>query len=85
MRTALYRFYSRSDRLLYVGITGDPSARFSAHRHTQPWWEEVATIRIERFPTRDEAARAEVVAIQTERPKYNRTHAITNTGTLRLR
>ncbi|WP_458317126.1 GIY-YIG nuclease family protein [Mycolicibacterium brisbanense] len=72
---ALYRFFDARDRLLYVGITGDPENRFSAHRSDKPWWRYVTTIRIERFSTRKALAEAEIIAIQAEQPKYNRAHA----------
>lgn len=72
---ALYRFYSASGELLYVGITNDPDRRFSRHGSEKPWWCRVADIKIERFASREELAQAEVRAIETEHPRYNRAHA----------
>lgn len=71
----LYRFFDAHDRLLYVGITGDPESRFHAHSSDKPWWGHVATIKLERFPSRKALAEAEIIAIQSERPKYNRAHS----------
>lgn len=81
----LYRFYSDEDALLYIGITNDPSARFSQHRRDQPWWRAVSVIRLERFDSRDAVAQAEREAIVGERPKYNKTYAGTSPESLRPR
>jgi len=35
--TALYRLTDAAGRLLYVGITTDPAARFKKHEGTAPW------------------------------------------------
>ncbi|MBX7450389.1 GIY-YIG nuclease family protein [Mycolicibacterium sp. 3033] len=48
MAHVLYRFYSPTGKLLYVGITMNPSQRFNAHRKSKDWWDEVAGITIER-------------------------------------
>lgn len=71
----LYRFYTESGELLYVGITNDPQRRFSDHGAEKPWWRRVAQIKIERFRTRRELAGAEIKAIETERPRYNRAYS----------
>ncbi|MEV5211372.1 GIY-YIG nuclease family protein [Micromonospora sp. NPDC053740] len=71
---ALYRFFDRTDTLLYVGITVDIGARFHDHRSKKPWWMNSARIEIEHFGTRDEALAAEAQAIRKERPLYNVTH-----------
>lgn len=71
---ALYRFYDRSDVLLYVGITVDIPARVKKHRAEKPWWTEVSNISIENFGSRHEVLAAERTAIRTERPLYNIDH-----------
>lgn len=71
---ALYRFYNRDGRLLYVGITGDIGVRWRAHNKRKPWWTEVATCTVEHFATRADAEAAEITAIRTERPLYNVAH-----------
>lgn len=70
--TALYRWYDESGTLLYVGITGSLIDRTSEHGHTDPWWRQVSTCRVEWFETVNEAATAERAAITAEAPVYNR-------------
>ncbi|GJF06569.1 GIY-YIG nuclease family protein [Pseudonocardia sp. D17] len=71
---ALYRFFDSSERLLYVGITNDPTRRFEQHRSTKPWWTEVATVRIEQHASRSKALAAERAAIVAEHPIHNIQH-----------
>lgn len=73
-RHALYRFFDRSDVLLYVGITVDMGARFKKHGGDKPWWPQIDHIGIEWFETRQEALEAERNAITEEQPLYNTTH-----------
>jgi len=72
---SVYRAFDESGELLYVGMSSGPRERFNQHAKDRPWWDEVARIEVERFPTRAEAARAEVEAIRTERPLHNVVHA----------
>lgn len=67
----LYRMYDRGDRLLYVGITADMSDRIQGHREGKGWWGEVVTIRLEHYPNRLAALRAEKQAISSENPVHN--------------
>ncbi|GGU13099.1 GIY-YIG nuclease family protein [Streptomyces violascens] len=69
--TALYRLYDSADRLLYVGVTKDPSTRFAAHRSDKPWWPQVARREETWHPTRNKACEAESAAIWNEAPLYN--------------
>jgi hypothetical protein len=46
------------------------------HATTQPWWDDVATIKREVFPNRVEAADAEARAIAAEAPLYDVQHPI---------
>lgn len=69
---ALYRFYSASGELLYVGITVDPGRRFPQHQSNKPWWHEVSGITLsDPYPDRESAAAAERLAIEVEAPRYN--------------
>lgn len=77
--TALYRLLSKSGRLLYVGISGNPDSRWGTHSNNQPWWEEVADRKIEWFGSREAASTAEVEAIKEERPLYNKQHSVIGT------
>ncbi|ABD58284.1 G-I-Y Y-I-G endonuclease [Mycobacterium phage Martik] len=71
MAHVLYRFYSATGQLLYVGITMNPPQRFKAHRDSKDWWSEVAGISIENYNTREELENAERRAIQVEHPLHN--------------
>lgn len=70
-RTALYRVYDASDRLLYVGIADDVDARFHGHAQGAEWLEHAARAHIELYPDRKSAAAAELDAIRSEDPVFN--------------
>lgn len=70
----LYRFFSSTGQLLYIGITMNPPQRFKAHQGDKDWWTEVSGITVESYPTREELACAERRAIKVERPAYNKVH-----------
>ncbi len=69
--TTVYRLRDKSGVLLYVGIAGNPGRRFEQHAGEKPWWGEVANIDLTHFPTREDAASAEMEVIKAERPRYN--------------
>lgn len=73
-RHALYRFYSTTGELLYVGITLDPGARWKAHSKDKPWWADVARVTIEEHPDRVSVLEAERTAIIAEKPLHNVVH-----------
>lgn len=68
---ALYRFFNSRGALLYVGITMNPGQRWHGHRSGKPWWDDVATITLERFPDEASCRAAEREAILTENPLHN--------------
>jgi hypothetical protein len=70
-RTALYRLFDSAGRLLYVGITFNPSDRWRGHSGTKSWWKDVTRREVEWHTTRSAAERAETTAITDERPLYN--------------
>jgi predicted GIY-YIG superfamily endonuclease len=72
--TSLYRFYSGSGELLYIGITNRIPRRLNEHSDEKPWYHEVARITVEHLPDRRTALRAETHAIKNERPKFNIQH-----------
>jgi predicted GIY-YIG superfamily endonuclease len=75
----LYRFYSRTHQLLYVGITANPPQRFRSHQG-KDWWSEARLIEMDdEFNSREELAEAERRAIREERPLYN---VVYNEGTV---
>lgn len=69
--TALYRHFDAAGRLLYVGISLSVVARTARHMMYAHWSRQVATISIERHPTRDKALAAEAAAIVAEHPLHN--------------
>jgi len=69
MKTALYRYYSKDEVLLYVGISNDPFRRASQRAIGQ--MVDVIFIKVEWLDTREEAEQLEASAIQNERPLYN--------------
>lgn len=74
MSQALYRFYSGTGQLMYVGITKDPPGRIGQHGREKDWWTEVSGISVEWHPDRNTALAAEKRAIQVEHPRYNVQH-----------
>ncbi len=72
--TTLYRFFDAANRLLYVGIAGNPGRRFSEHGKDKGWWTNVARSTMEHFATRDAALTAERAAIIDEKPVHNVVH-----------
>ena len=68
---ALYRFFDKDDRLLYVGISLDPGARWKTHAREKEWWSDVARVSIEEHPTRKSVLDAESAAIRSECPLRN--------------
>lgn len=71
---ALYRFYDETGKLLYVGISVNPGARFAQHRSDKPWWAQIVDIKVQPMPSRGAALAAEREAIKNERPSYNTIH-----------
>lgn len=72
MLQALYRFYDVNDRLLYVGISSNWIARLRSHEKQSHFFVLAHTIRIEHFASREAVEQAEITAIQTEKPIFNR-------------
>ena len=74
-RTALYRMFDAESVLIYIGISKHFGVRWAEHAAAQPWWHEVQRQTVDWYPSREEAALAEVIAIKAEKPKYNVMHA----------
>lgn len=66
----LYRFFNSGDELLYVGVTIRLDRRLSEHRRADRWGA-VVRVTTELFPSAVDAREAELVAIRTERPRWN--------------
>lgn len=76
--TSLYRCFSAANDLLYVGISLHVIYRMTQHRDGSDWYQEMRTLTVEHFETREEAIAAEREAIRNERPKFNVTHSRPN-------
>lgn len=72
MKTYLYRHYDKNNILLYVGISVSHLARLCQHRDKAVWFDEIATVTIQPFPSRQEALFAETDAIIGENPLHNK-------------
>lgn len=74
--TTLYRYFDVEGTLLYVGIAYDADQRKKGHSQSaaESWYPLIAERRIEVFDTRAEAEDAEVRAIRSEKPRFNRRH-----------
>jgi len=72
--TTLYRHFDKAGTLLYVGISTSAAARLVGHKHGSGWFDDLATITIEHYDSREEALEAEKKAIINEKPLYNRDH-----------
>lgn len=71
----VYRYFNAEGRLLYVGCSKDPMARYRTHRQdSRLWINEVARGHISVFPDQATALAAEKAAIVAEKPLYNKTH-----------
>ncbi len=69
--THLYRHWNAAGELLYVGVTKNLAKRFSTHQSSARWFDDIAKVTSELFPTLEEARAAEARAIREERPAHN--------------
>jgi len=76
---ALYRHFDSGGKLLYVGISLRMIRRLVEHRDRSEWYQSIAKITVEWFPSRQAAYEAETVAIRDEAPSFN----ISKTGNKR--
>ncbi|WP_327376219.1 hypothetical protein OG393_21070 [Streptomyces sp. NBC_01216] len=77
---AVYRYWSDSGELLYVGSAYDPSERAKTHK-SKEWWASVARRTDEWHDNRQAAYAAETEAIAAESPAANK---ISGPGTVAL-
>lgn len=68
---ALYRMFSASGELLYIGQSESPEKRLAQHRISADWITETALITVDWFSNRSSAMRAERSAIMAEAPLHN--------------
>jgi len=81
---ALYRIYSASNELLYVGISARILGRIAEHKESKGWFRDTARVDIVWLTTREEAVAAEAYAIKSEMPLYNK-HLNDKSGSARTR
>ena len=74
MKTQLYRHYDSNKKLLYVGVSLNAAARLAQHRDAAPWFDAITDVKIETYPTREDALAAERRAIAEENPACNIQH-----------
>ncbi|WIB25814.1 GIY-YIG nuclease family protein [Curtobacterium sp. MCSS17_015] len=72
--TSLYRYFDRDGVLLYVGITGQRSARNTQHNADKAWWKYVDRQAVEHYPNRVSALAAEREEISRRQPPFNTQH-----------
>jgi len=72
MQEVLYRFFDSEGTLLYVGISNDWMSRLRHHEQHSDFFSAVAGVTFERHPDRPSVAAAELAAIKTEDPLFNR-------------
>ncbi|CAB4218072.1 GIY-YIG nuclease superfamily [uncultured Caudovirales phage] len=71
----IYRLFNSEDRLLYIGITEDWARRFKQHSRVQPWWDRVASVKLEFVDSLETAQVLEANAIKREHPLHNSSHS----------
>lgn len=67
----VYQMFDSRGHTLYVGITNNLRNRLSAHYAEKPWIEEVATVKVERYETREASKQRESDLIREVGPVYN--------------
>lgn len=67
---SVYRFYSATDELLYIGMSINPFARY-LHHVSKKDMSLVRVVEVEWFDTEQKAREAEAVAIRREKPLWN--------------
>lgn len=79
--TCLYKHWNANDELLYIGISLSAVRRLKSHLHRSEWFNQIATVTIQRLPTRRVALKEEARQIKICRPPYNTTHLVTGRRT----
>jgi predicted GIY-YIG superfamily endonuclease len=69
--SSVYRHFDKDDNLLYVGRSVNPLARLGMHKYQSDWFDQIATVKIERFDAHEDAVKAEEIAIRVEKPIHN--------------
>lgn len=75
MNVKLYRHFGAGGVLLYVGITVNAKRRLAEHKRRSRWAYAIERVTVEEFPNQASAQLAEKIAIEEERPLYNKVRA----------
>ena len=59
---------------LYIGKSIRVRKRQQEHQNNSPWWNEIDCMRFDMLPDQKSLDEAEIQAIKTLRPKYNKAH-----------
>lgn len=70
----LYRAYDDKEKLLYVGQSISVMNRLKQHMKSSEWSGIVNNITLQRFKNQRQLSRAELKAIEEEKPVYNIAH-----------
>ncbi len=68
----LYRFYAADGSLLYVGISRQLAVRWDTHARDSEWVPLAVRATLEHFGSKEAALAAELTAIRTEKPQWNK-------------
>jgi len=71
MKPKLYRHYDKKGTLLYVGVSLSFFRRLANHKSYSRWFDQVTTITLETFETKEEMLQKEKEVIKKEKPKFN--------------
>jgi len=70
----VYRIFNAAGDLIYTGSSVFVSDRIMRHRLGSPWKDQIADVKVTRYPTLAQARTAEIRAIHDERPLLNVLH-----------
>jgi predicted GIY-YIG superfamily endonuclease len=70
-RAAVYRFFSGTGDILYIGMSSNPFMRAVVHKSSSDWYFDVKNMTIDWFESREVAAKKEAEAIRAEKPIHN--------------
>ena len=71
----LYRHFDKDGVLLYVGVSGRLMRRLKEHHQNASWFSRIARVDVEHYPDRQSVLKAEIEAIQREKPLFNKQFA----------
>lgn len=72
MKTWVYKHFDEEGTVLYVGVSNDPMMRTRSHEKEADWFDDVRSIDVKSYPTREDALEAEANEILSSRPLYNK-------------